>query len=113
MRATKKKKERNALRMRVLITQLGICMLTAIFVCVIIGRFLVQKTGLELLFPIMLLLGIMAGIRSCYITIGRFVNLKSRDPLAYYPEEHADQGLVSEEEMDSEEDFPRKTMSRR
>lgn len=62
----RRKKEQNALRMLVLVSQLGICMLTCIFICVFLGRYLSRIFQQELLFPLMLLLGILAGMRSCH-----------------------------------------------
>lgn len=74
--ALKKKKERRALRMLVLITQLGICMLVPVFICVFAGQYLSQRLGITLIFPLFLLLGILAGFKSVYQTIKRFVRLK-------------------------------------
>lgn len=71
----KKKKNHNAMRMLVLISQLGICMLVSILFCVYLGQLLSQKFHSDVLFPMMLLIGIMAGFRSCYMMISRFVNL--------------------------------------
>ena len=39
----KRRKNRSALRMLALISQLGICMLTCIFICVFLGDVLVRK----------------------------------------------------------------------
>lgn len=71
-----KKKNRSALRMLVLISQLGICMMTPTFFCVFVGQFLSRRLNQELIFPFLVLLGMMAGFRSCYTVITRFVNLK-------------------------------------
>ena len=75
----RKKKERGAVRMLVLITQLGICMMTPIFFCVFLGQFLTQKTDIMILFPVLLVIGILAGFRSCYIMISRFVTLGKKE----------------------------------
>lgn len=72
----KRRKEKNAWRMLALISQLGICMLTSIFICVFLGWWLVQKLHQDLLFPLMVVIGIMAGVRSCYKVIQKFVDLK-------------------------------------
>lgn len=69
----RKKKDYRFLRMLALITQLGISMLTCIFLCMIIGRFLSEKLQLDWLFLVFLLLGILAGFRSCYMIILRFI----------------------------------------
>lgn len=69
----RKKKDYRFLRMLALITQLGISMLTCIFLCMIIGRFLSEKLQLDWIFPVFLLLGILAGFRSCYKMILRFI----------------------------------------
>ena len=67
-----KREERRALRMIVLVTQIGICMLVPVFFCVFLGRWISEKTGSPLLFPLMLLIGILAGFRSCWQVISRF-----------------------------------------
>ena len=68
-----KKKDYRFLRMLALITQFGISMLTCIFLCMLIGRFLSEKLQLDWIFPVFLLLGILAGFRSCYTIILRFI----------------------------------------
>ena len=74
-----KKKNRSALRMLVLISQLGICMMTPTFFCVFVGQFLSRRLNQELIFPFLVLLGMMADFRSCYTVITRFVNLKDNN----------------------------------
>ena len=87
-----RKKDHSALRMLALISQLGICMMTPTFFCVFVGQFLSRRLNQELIFPFLVLLGMMAGFRSCYTVITRFVNLekdantKSLDELAPPPE---------------------------
>lgn len=73
--ASKKEKERRALRMIVLVTQIGICMLVPVFFCVFIGQYISETMDMPLLFPFCLLLGILAGFRSCYQMIRRFTDL--------------------------------------
>lgn len=68
----KKAKERKALRMAVMISQLGICMMVPVFFCVFLGRWCSEKLGHPLIFLIFLLIGIMAGFRSCWQMIVRF-----------------------------------------
>lgn len=75
----RKQKNHNALRMLVLISQLGICMLTPTFFCVFVGQYLSHKLDQELIFLFLVLLGMMAGFRSCYTVITRFVNLKENN----------------------------------
>ncbi len=96
----KKKKDKRALRLLVLISQLGICMLTAIFLCVFAGRFLAQQFHQELFFPFMLLLGVLAGMRSCYDVIRRFVDLESRAPYVVHKTEKRKNGGEAFEEKE-------------
>ena len=63
----RKKKDYSFLRMLALITQLGISMLTCIFLCMIAGKFLAERLHA------FLILGILAGFRSCYTIILRFI----------------------------------------
>ena len=69
----RRKKDYTFLRMLALITQLGISMLTCIFLCMIIGKFLSERLQISWIFPLFLLLGILAGFRSCYMMIMRFI----------------------------------------
>ena len=66
----RRKKDYTFLRMLALITQLGISMLTCIFLCMIIGS---ERLQISWIFPLFLLLGILAGFRSCYMMIMRFI----------------------------------------
>lgn len=70
----RKKKDYTFLKMLALITQLGISMLTCIFLCMIIGRLLSERLHVDWVFPIFLLLGILSGFRSWYKIITRFIN---------------------------------------
>lgn len=74
----RRKKERRAFRMVVLVTQIGICMMVPIFFCVFLGRLISEKTGQPLLFLLMLLIGILAGFRSSWQIISRFTGLTVR-----------------------------------
>ena len=65
--------------MLALISQLGICMLTCIFLCVFLGDFLARTFQQELIFPLMLVIGILAGMRSCYRLIQVFYREKESD----------------------------------
>lgn len=60
-----------------LISQLGITMMVALFMCAGIGYLISQKTGNELWFLLFLFIGMLAGFRSCYDIIRRFVDLSS------------------------------------
>lgn len=69
--------DRFPLRMLLLISQIGITMMVPIFFCAWLGSLVVKKTGIELLFVLFLIIGILAGFRSCYHMIRRFTSLKS------------------------------------
>ena len=64
----RKKKDYSFLRMLALITQLGISMLTCIA-----GKFLAERLHADWIFLVFLILGILAGFRSCYTIILRFI----------------------------------------
>jgi len=66
----RKKKDYSFLRMLALITQLGISMLTCIFLCMIAGKFLAERLHADWIFLVFL---ILAGFRSCYTIILRFI----------------------------------------
>ena len=51
----RRKKDYTFLRMLALITQLGISMLTCIFLCMIIGKFLSERLQISWIFPLFLL----------------------------------------------------------
>ena len=67
----KNKGRKREIRMATLILQLGISMLTCIFLCVFAGLFLAGKLGQPFWFPLFLVLGILSGFRSCYYLILR------------------------------------------
>ena len=100
----RKQGEKHPLRLLVLITQLGITMMVPIFFCAWLGSLASRKTGIDLLFVLFLVIGIMAGFRSCYHIIRRFVPLKSRksgdnEPLS---PEYGGAGLPSGEDYPGE-----------
>ena len=70
----RRRKDYTFLRMLALLTQLGISMLTCIFLCMFIGKFLSERLHADWIFLIFLLLGILSGFRSCYKIISRFIN---------------------------------------
>ncbi len=77
----RKKDEKHPLRMLALITQLGIAMMTAIFIAALIGLKIGQMVHSDLVFPLFLVLGIMAGFRSCYHIITRFVSFRRNEEI--------------------------------
>lgn len=62
------KGNREIIRSLALLTQVGISMLAPIVLCVFIGYFLDEKFGWYTTIPL-LILGILAGGRNCYILI--------------------------------------------
>ncbi len=56
-----------------LITQLGLSMLTPIFLCIFVGSFLQNKFHIPLFIPL-LILGFLAGIRNSYLLIKQTVD---------------------------------------
>ena len=73
----KKAQERKALRMLLLISQVGICMMVPVFFCLFVGRWVAERTGHPLVFLLFLLTGVLAGFRSCWQVIARFTGLKA------------------------------------
>lgn len=63
---------RKVLKSMMMVTQLGIVMMVPIFLCGALGIWLERITGLEILFLIMLLLGICSGFRSVYMVTKSF-----------------------------------------
>lgn len=74
-----KKKERSAIRMILLVSQIGITMMVPVFFCVFIGRIVSDKTGHPILFLLFLFIGILAGFRSSWQIISRFTGLRFHD----------------------------------
>lgn len=58
----RRKKDYTFLRMLALITQLGISMLTCIFLCMIIGKFLSERLQISWIFPAVSSVGNISGI---------------------------------------------------
>ncbi len=65
-------------RTSMLITQLGISIMVPIFMCVLLGSFLQEKTGLPLFLPC-LVLGVLAGGRSVYKIVMGFIKMSEQD----------------------------------
>ncbi len=106
----KKESNRKSMRMIVLILQLGITMMTTVFLSGFLGRILAYSLHNLLLFPLFLLLGILAGFRSCYRLILRFTSLKNPEKSRLAPdfdgwsEEAPGMGFCYDPRMDGEED---------
>ena len=66
----RKKKDYSFLRMLALITQLGISMLTCIFLCMIAGKFLAERLHADWIFLVFLILGILAAYGICSVMSG-------------------------------------------
>ena len=56
----RQRENRQVVRTFALVLQLGITMLTCIFLCLFLWRFLADRLGIPALFPILLVLGILA-----------------------------------------------------
>ena len=67
----RKKDNREILRALAMITQIGLSMMTCMGVSFAIGYFIDQRCGTKFWVMIMLLIGIMASIRSLFILTGR------------------------------------------
>lgn len=97
----RQKGEQHPLRLLVLISQIGITMMTPIFFCAWIGSWVCQKTGIDILFVLFLFIGILAGFRSSYHIIRRFVSLKSNpDAVNYHRTPQAEEGTITGEQAD-------------
>jgi len=100
-----KKSSLRALRVTVLILQLGISMMTSIFICGVIGKLLADRTRILILFPLLLVLGCLAGFRSCYSLITRFVDLGNHGTPESFPSGEWDTD-ISLEGREEDEDEP-------
>lgn len=58
-----------------LISQLGINMMVPVFLCVFVGSYIDNKFSTIFTLPL-LILGILAGFRNCYITLRPFLENK-------------------------------------
>lgn len=70
-----------------LITQVGLSMLTPIFLCVFAGQFLENRFHIPIFIPLVIL-GVFAGFRNCYYLV-RHAN---EDPEEYQDEDEDDNG---------------------
>ena len=79
----RKKKDYSFLRMLALITQLGISMLTCIFLCMIAGKFLAERLHADWIFLVFLILGILAAYGICSVISGS-ISFLLYDNFAFY-----------------------------
>lgn len=95
---------RRVMRMTTLILQLGISMMTCIFLCGIPGYFLAGHTGHPVIFPLFLLLGVLSGFRSCYQVIERFNGrlITGRKPDSQKGAQVPEAGGEDEDELDED-----------
>ena len=66
------------IRMLSLITQLGITMLTSVFLCMFIGLWIDRKFSTNLFLPF-LILGVLGGIRGVYSLVRQYINDDSKE----------------------------------
>ena len=86
----RKEEDKFPLRMLLLISQLGITMMVPIFSCTWLGSMVVKKTGIDILILVFIIIGVMAGFRSCYHIIRRFTSLKSSSTEEKEPKDESD-----------------------
>ena len=67
-----KEDSRKVLKSMRMVTQLGIGMMVPIFLCGALGVWLNRLTGIDIIFPILLVLGIGSGFRSVYMVTKSF-----------------------------------------
>ena len=67
-----KEDNRKVLKSMMMVTQLGIVMMVPIFLCGALGVWLNRITGIDILFPLLVLLGIGSGFRSVYMVTKSF-----------------------------------------
>lgn len=70
--------KKSVFRTFALITQVGISMLTPIFLCVFLGSFLRNHYELPVFLPL-LMLGILAGLRNAYVLLMQCVKEAEQD----------------------------------
>lgn len=81
------KENREVLRAFSLITQIGITLLTTVFLCIFIGYKMDEKFGTSFWFPIWLILGLLAGFQNIYNLVKRFYfkdKIKEDKELEYF-----------------------------
>lgn len=75
----RKKNKKTPFHLLVLISQLGITMLVAIAIGGWLGLQIGRWLHSDLIFPVFLLIGCLAGFRSCYIVIKKFISFQDED----------------------------------
>lgn len=102
------KKEKKVIRSFTMITQISICMLTPVFLCVWIGIWLNRLLQSEMPFLILLVLGIGAAFRNVYVLTKSFYMAdmkKEHEQLEYiqslknYRAEHSEEYETSETDI--------------
>ena len=81
------KENREVFRALSLITQIGITLLTTVFLCIFIGYKMDEKFGTSFWFPIWLILGLLTGFRNIYTLVKRFYfkdKMKEDKELEYF-----------------------------
>lgn len=73
------KEQNQVVKMLLLISQLGMTMLTTIFICLAVGRFLDKLFNTSWITIVFIVLGILAGYKSVYILIKRFVKEEKKE----------------------------------
>lgn len=67
-----KEEDKNVVRSFVMITQVGLSMLTPIFLCVFLGIYIDKKMHTSYWFLALLIIGILAAFRNVYVLTKRF-----------------------------------------
>ena len=81
------KENREVFRALSLISQIGLTLLTTVFLCIFIGYKMDEKFGTSFWFPIWLILGLLAGFQNIYNLVKRFYfkdKVKEDKELAYF-----------------------------
>lgn len=98
-----KKENREVFRALGLLSQVGITLLTTVFLCIFIGYKMDEKLGTSFWFPIWLILGLIAGIRNIYGLVKRFYikdKEKEDKELQYYESLKCKDSAKEEEKSD-------------
>jgi hypothetical protein len=72
------RKQSNVFRMIALISQIGITMLSSVFICGLVGYLIDNRFDIHI-FPVTLILGIAGGYRAVYELIRQFISTKDTD----------------------------------
>lgn len=95
-----KKENREVFRALGLLSQVGITLLTTVFLCIFIGYNMDEKFGTSFWFPIWLILGLVAGFQNIYKLVKRFYikDKEKEDKELEYFESLKRKDIVKEEE---------------